>query len=285
MINLPTERREAKSSNADSMIIYGLPKQGKSAICAQLPNCLYIALGSESVDKLAVMDYRINNGDLLKDVYEFAALLRAIEEKNTANGGFFYDYIVLDSLTRMDEMSEVAGTVLYEQTTQGKKWNAKKDGLDQYVKDKDGNYVKYAYGDVNWEPVTSMGEGYGYRWTRNWMTDKFHQLLRLAPSVVFLCHVQDKFIQTKSGDKVQAIDLQLTGKLKSILASEVDAVGYFHRKGNQGFLSFKADGDRVAGNRCPHLQGDILISEKQENNTVKTYWDKIYIPQTIKQNG
>lgn len=269
MIQLPTKKRAPLSQNPTSLLIYSLPKQGKTTITAGLEDALLVTLGPESAEKLEACDVRINTGNVLDDIFQFAELMDSIREANKVAGGFAYKYGVLDSLTVLDEWSEVAGTIVYESTKQGKKWNAK-DGIDN-------TRGIYEYGDPEWTPVTQMGEGYGYRWTRQWVLDKLKQFETLFPTVIYLCHVKDKYVATKSGDKVQTMDLSMTGALKGIVASRMDAIGYFYRKDKQGILSFKADKDRVAGNRTPHLQDDIVISEQKDGKVV-TYWDKIFVP-------
>jgi hypothetical protein len=83
-------------------------------------------------------------------------------------------------------------------------------------------------------------------------------------------------VETKSGDTVETSDINLTGKVKSILSAKVDAIAYLERVDKQCFLNFDNEYKVVSGGRCNHLQGKILISEKQENGTIKTFWDSIY---------
>ena len=92
----------------------------------------------------------------------------------------------------------------------------------------------------------------------------------------FLAHIKDKYIESKSGDVVEASDINLTGKVKAIFTANVDAVAVFKRESNKGFLVFENMGSTIAGSRYPHLHGKILISESDENLDVTTYWEKIF---------
>ena len=56
--------------------------------------------------------------------------------------------------------------------------------------------------------------------------------------IILLAHVKDKLIESKNGDSVESIDINLTGKVKSIYASRVDAIGHFYREKNKGFISY-----------------------------------------------
>ncbi len=103
--------------------------------------------------------------------------------------------------------------------------------------------------------------------------------LEKVKHIILLAHVKDKFLESKGGELVQSIDLNLTGKVKGIYSSKVDAIAYLTRKDNKGFLSFENNGKVIAGGRCEHLTGNILISEFKEKKLF-TYWDNIFIPET-----
>ena len=67
-------------------------------------------------------------------------------------------------------------------------------------------------------------------------------------------------------------------KIKRILSSQSDAIGYMYRKsGNQNILSFATKDDVACGARPQHLRNaEIVISEMTDTGLV-THWDKIYI--------
>lgn len=47
---------------------------------------------------------------------------------------------------------------------------------------------------------------------------------------------------------------------------------------NQNILSFTATTGQVGGTRIQHLANkEIMISEKKEDGTLETHWDKIFI--------
>jgi len=51
-----------------------------------------------------------------------------------------------------------------------------------------------------------------------------------------------------------------------------------YRKGNQAIINFNNENSFTCGGRCSHLNGEVVISEKQEDNSVITFWDRIYLP-------
>jgi hypothetical protein len=73
------------------------------------------------------------------------------------------------------------------------------------------------------------------------------------------------------------MDLDLTGKIKRIVSSQSDAIGYLYRKGNQNILTFKTKDDVACGARPVHLRNqDIVVSELVEGEFV-AHWSKVYI--------
>jgi len=171
------------------------------------------------------------------------------------------------------EWSEIVGTYNYMKQSQGKKFN--REGGSE-------NGPVITRSDPRFETVHSIGQGYGYKHSRDAMTTWYDRLLELISKgkvtyIILLAHVKDKLVESKNGDSVETIDINLTGKVKSIFASRIDAIGHFYRKEGKGFISYDNEYKVACGGRCTHLEGSILISEKQEDKSIKTYWENIYI--------
>ncbi len=84
----------------------------------------------------------------------------------------------------------------------------------------------------------------------------------------------------KDGKELSVQDVNLTGKLKLLTTSDMDAIGFLHRnkEGDQNILSFKTNERTAAiGSRCSHLANtEFVISEIKDGELV-TYWDKVYL--------
>lgn len=250
---LPREVRKATAVNPQVQMIYSVIKAGKTTICAQLPNALLVEIGPEKADFVDAMTIQA------KSPKEFENICNAIIAE-----GCPYDYVVYDSVTILDDWSEIVGTMDYMGKSQGKNFN------------KDlSTGARFSPKDPRFETVHSFREGYQY--SRNKMNDWYNLMARTAKHVILLAHVKDKYIETKTGDSVEALDINLTGKVKNNYCIRVDAVGHFYRKGAQGFIKYDNENSVVCGGRCNHLTGDILISEKNEDKSITTYWDKIYL--------
>ena len=97
--------------------------------------------------------------------------------------------------------------------------------------------------------------------------------------VVFLAHVKDISLE-KDGAEVSTRDIDLTGRLKRIVTSQSDAIGFLYRgKPNENILSFLTTDDVTSGARSKHLSNaEILISTAHPKTKVVTsYWEKVFI--------
>jgi hypothetical protein len=259
-IVLPTKRSEVVSHSPSTFLLYAIPKAGKTTILSKLDDCLIINLEPNGANYVNAMKIDITESTPLQNIAKLKAVIAKIKDE-----GKPYKYIAIDTVTKLDELSEIAGTYKYMQKIQGKKFN----------RDSKGNPLMPDHPDF--QTVHELPEGYGYRHSREWILDMYDQLSTLAEHVIFICHVKDKYVASKTGDAVQSIDINLTGKVKTIMSSRVDVVGYMFRKGKEAYISFEGTKDKTCGGRCEHLQGDILISSMDDEGEITTHWNKIYI--------
>lgn len=251
-IVLPKVPRKAVAVNPHVMLLYSAIKIGKTTIAAQIENSLLVELEPRGADYVEANVVQANNP------MEFEAILKQIIAE-----GCPYETVIIDSTTIMDDWSEIIGTLDYMEKVQGKKFNRLSDGTVLKPNDK------------RFETVHSFREGYAH--SRQRMNDWFNLISRVAPRVILLAHLKDKYVESRTGDTVEATDINLTGKVKLNYCIRADAVGHMYRKGDQAFIKFDNEFNTICGGRCNHLNGDILISEKMADNTIKTYWENIYI--------
>lgn len=87
----------------------------------------------------------------------------------------------------------------------------------------------------------------------------------------------DKLIRENQKEEVAGSEIALTGKLKTIFAAKVTALAKLTAEDNKRYLSFDvANNGIIAGSRNPKLQGKILISERDKDGKIKTFWENIY---------
>jgi hypothetical protein len=231
-----------------NLVMFSKPKTGKTTLFSKLPRCLILDLedGSDFVEAIKIKARSI------QDIYAIGAQIIA--------EGYPYQFIAVDTLTKLEAMCLPLAEYLYSQTAMGKNWFTPETG------------GKAQYGDI-----LNMPKGAGYPWLVKAMKQIINYLSTLAPNIILSGHI--KLVNyEKAGGEFSAADLNLTGKIKGDVCGDSDAIGYLYRKGNQNILSFRTTDEVVCGARPEHLRNaEIVLSEWDEaTNTVKTNWKAIY---------
>ena len=246
-LTLPTSKIPAVSTNPQYLVLYGLPKAGKTSCLAQLENNLIIDLegGSQFIDAMAVQARTIN------DLGEIAQAIRA---KNTEVGHNFYKHITIDNATRLEDICMSYACTLYRKTELGKNWKG--------------------------DDVTTLARGAGYKYLRDAVKKVIDMFKDLCDEFILVGHVKDS-ITDKDGEEVNAKEIDLVGKLGKIICGMADAVGYVYRKDNETHISFKSGGDgTIMEARARHIAGkDVVIATGNDDGSITTYWDKVYLPE------
>lgn len=249
-IVLPLEPLPATIRNPRNMIIFSKPKVGKTQLAAGLDKSLILDLES-GADFIAARKIKA------KTIQEIKAIGDAIKE-----AGYPYEYVFIDTITALEDICIDYGEMLYAKSPQGKSWFESTSGPSG--KEKYGN-------------ILGMPEGAGYRWHRQAYEKAIEFIQTWAPNIIQLGHVKDIKLD-KMGAEFNALDLDLTGKLKRIACSKSDTIGYLYRKGNKNLISFITSDEVLCGARPPHLGGtEFVLSEKNSDGTFTFHWDKIYL--------
>ena len=246
MIVLPKEKVKAKVENPRFLIIFGKPKAGKTTLASRLDNNLIVDLegGSEFLEALAVQ---------ARSVKDLGDIATAVREEIKQTGKKPYKYITLDNASRLEEICLSYAAQLYRATPMGKNYS--------------GNDVR------------TLPNGSGYMYLQQAVRKVIDMFRDLCDNFILIGHTRDKLIN-KEGEELSEMSLDLVGKLANIICGEADAVGYVYRKRNETHISFEGGDNSVREARAPHLRGkNIVIAESDENNDIKVYWDKIYLPE------
>jgi len=253
-ITLPTEKVGPVSLSPRTLIIFSKPKVGKSSLAAGLDSCLLIDL-EDGAGFLEALKISAGSVDELKKVGE------AIKA-----AGNPYKYIALDTMSALEKICIPYAETLYARSIMGKHWFRK-----------EGDKLHPESGKAKYGNILNMPDGAGYKWHREAVTKVIDFVKTLAPRIILLGHIKEILLQ-KGGSEFNTFDLDLTGKLKSIITSQVDAIGYLYRKGNQNVLSFKTNDEVTCGARPEHLKNkEIVVSEAGEDGKLTTFWERIYI--------
>ena len=252
-MELPNEKTISTRKNPKSMVIFSQPKSGKTEAVSGLDNCLLIDLekGSDFVDALKYDVIREAEKQNKLPIIILKQLINTIKEENKKRKGYVYKYIALDTVTALEDVVLPYAKKLYTDTPQGR------------------NYV----GD----DVTTLPNGAGYRWTRLAMINILTELEEICDTLIILGHVKAKSVEIR-GEEMDERSLDLTGKLASIVCSQVDAIGYMYRKDNETIINFKPSESLVCGARSEHLkEQQITVITSDENKNLTVDWSKVFI--------
>lgn len=258
MIKLPTERSVVETYNPKLLVIFGLPKSGKSSFVAAIDDNLIIDL-EDGYRALSVMKVQARS---VKDLEEIkAAILAKGKELKKAP----YKFITIDNATRLEEMSLGLAAEMYRNTAMGAGWGLLTDAKGMPMKDpKTGKNMYNPKADVR-----TLPNGSGYLYLRKAIRYLVDMYKPLCESLILVCHVKDKQIR-KNGQEMSEMSVDLAGKSADIICGEADAVGYLYREGNKTYLSFEGGDNTIREARSPHLRGKkILVAESNEANEVK----------------
>jgi len=246
-ILLPTKKISAERVNPKRLIIYSKPKAGKTTALAGLDNCLILDLenGSDYVSALKIK---------VKDLQDLKKIGETIKKANNP-----YKYVAIDTVTALEEMVSPLALKLYRDTPIGKNF-----GLQS-----DGTYNPNSN-------VLTLPNGAGYSYLREAFFKILDYIDTLAENIILLGHLKDKSIEVK-GKEVNAAEVDLTGKIKSIVCAKADAIGFLYRENNKTIVSFKTSDTITCGARPEHLRNrEIVLAEQLDNGEIKTYWENIY---------
>lgn len=254
-ITLPTQKVKATSASPDNLIIFSKPKVGKTSLLAELEDCLILDLekGSKYVDAMKMT---------ASSVDDIQAIGQAI-----IKAGRPYKYIAIDTITALEDMCVPYAEILYSRKPMGKDW---------FKLTPDGTAYAEDSGKAKYGNILNLPNGAGYAYLREGLTKIVEYIKTLAPRIIILGHVKDTVLE-KNGTEVSASDLDLTGKLKRIMSSQSDAIGYLFRRGNENILSFATKDTVACGARPIHLRNKEIVVSEMKDGVLTTHWDKVYI--------
>lgn len=266
---LPDEVIKATGGAPRDLVIVGIPKIGKGTILGALTrerNAVVLDLEKGGYEYISARKISTYENELSNEFESYKAYVAARNALLESKGK--YEFLIIDGLSDLDSLSVIGGTLAYMNTTIGKKFN-RVGGIA-------GN-AKIPYGSPEWKPVISLPDGNGYQHSRNWFLDQIKIFTQISPYRIYAAHIVDKFIKDDGKDAVSGSEIALTGQLKRIFASRVTALGKLIVDGDKRYLNFDVQNDSiVAGSRSAALTGKFLISEKDENGDIKTFWESIY---------
>ena len=123
--------------------------------------------------------------------------------------------------------------------------------------------------------------GAGYLWLRKAFVKILSSFKGLAAKcLIFIVHPKLVSID-KKGVETNMTDIDLTGKLKTIVAGSVDSIGLMYRDkddSNKVILSFTADEGFVSkGSNIQRLDNQNFVISELVDGKLVYYWDQIFV--------
>jgi hypothetical protein len=237
-IILPTSKVRAARQNPKRIVIYSKPKTGKTTAYAGLENNLILDL-ENGTDFIDALKVKIGG---LQELLDAGKAIKA--------AGCPYDFITIDTVTALEEMIMPLAIKLYKATSMGKNY----DG----------------------DNLTTLPNGAGYLYIRQAFFQVLDFIDTLAPTIILSGHIKDKVVDDK-GEMVMSANIDLTGKIKSLICAQADAIGYMYRKGNKTILSFKTNEEVTCGARPEHLRNEEIVVSEMIDGVLTISWEKVFV--------
>jgi hypothetical protein len=237
-IVLPTSKVKAERQNPKRIVIYSKPKTGKTTAYAGLDNNLILDL-ENGAEYVDALKVKVSN---LQELLDTGKAIKA--------AGNPYKFVTIDTVTALEEMIMPLAIKLYRATPMGKNF----DG----------------------DNVSTLPNGAGYLYIRQAFFQVLDFIDTLAPTIILSGHIKDKVVDDK-GEMVMSANIDLTGKIKSLICANADAIGYMYRKGNKTILSFKTNEEVTCGARPEHLRNQEIVITEMIDGELNTSWDKVFI--------
>ena len=237
---LPKVKIKAEIKDPKRLVIFGMPKCGKTTALSQLENNLILDFesGTDFVDALKV---RVETMADLKDV------LKSIKEAE-----YPYKFITIDTVTALQTFAKPMALNLYK--------------ASQTYTEKNGICTD----------VLTLPMGAGYAFMKTAIEKIIESISKCAPNVILVCHVKTGALADDLDGQLK--DLDLAKGLKNAIAVTSDVIGYVSRSEDVLTINFGLDGEVICGSRIPSLSGkSIVLTERLENGELSSNWDQIYV--------
>jgi hypothetical protein len=238
-VELPTTKTPPTTKDPRVLILYGLPKVGKTTELAKLPDCLIIDV-EEGTDFINSLSIKIRS---IEELHEVANLLK---KHLVETGKPKYKYVAIDTISTLEDWCEKTATQKYKSSTIGKNFDE--------------------------DSVLTLPKGGGYFYLRQAFQEALGLFSGTTSRLILTAHVREKMLDAtavgaKQGIEASYTDLELTGKIRSIVCAKADGIGYMFRdKAGQLKVSFMTLEGVLCGSRCEHLKGKSFDFD----------WGKIY---------
>jgi len=227
------------------LLLYSGPKVGKTTAVAALPDSLILEIEPAGADFVAAR--KIDVPDWETFVAALTKLIALREAKTPA-----CKRLVIDTIDSLEILAKIAALHDYKRSVLGKDFK----GTDLF----------------------ELPQGAGYGRLRDKIGEWLWLCAKAADETILLGHVAEKYVERNGVQEVAGKDVNLTGKVGTIVCSRCSSIGYARRTfDDKLWVNFKTNDAVNCGSRCPHLTGkEILLGERGKDGTLHFNWSLVY---------
>jgi len=242
------------------IILYGLPKSGKTTAAALIENNLILKFEKNATTSVASysidLSYQEANIETIKAILE--KLAKIVEELKQDKQ---FKFVTIDTLSSLLPIAEYVGEVLYSQTLIGKNWFTTN---------------KKEYGSI-----LNLPRGIGYDFLKKGLNKIYEHLMTSGKIIITLAHVKDKY---NENNVVTMSEIDAPGSISRNLAKDAQIIGYvFRGNPDEVYVSFENGNNILTGSTIPKLHGKKFLITKRnpETQEIKGYWEDM-LPELFK---
>lgn len=222
MIEIPKEKNKIENRPLRNVVLFGLPKIGKSSLAANDETLIISFEHNTSHVEGYIIDLseRKEYKELLKDIKDLCDKLKEDTK---------FRYIAVDNLSSLLPLVKYIAEVLYNNTAIGKNW---------FVEN------KQKYGDI-----LNLPKGMGYDFLKQAYIKMIEIFNGTGKTCIWLAHVKDKYVEEAGIVSMMEVDIPISSA--RAFGKESEAIGYLYR--------IKDDTTKSVLNPKTEVTGDKLI--------------------------
>lgn len=273
---LPTNVAPPQAGYPNFLGLFGQAGVGKSCLSAGLntknSRCLVLDMqgGYGHIGGLVI---NIPEKAIVEKTSLYAAFLNTLREiREEKSKGNSYDFIWIDPLSSLTELYVYRAAQLYNMDTSGKSAAAKK-AVEVYGQGYNPSQLAACYSK---NPVTELGQN-GYRWHDSAWKEMYAAMTGLASKCLIIAgHTKLKVSKMSELTELSVQDIDFRPTYTSNMVRDMSDSGLVKRVNNQVIVDFKFKNEYECF-KSRYFDGkEIVLSEKKEDGTIETHWERIF---------
>lgn len=249
-LQLPKQKQKPEKK-IKNCILYGLPKSGKSTLCA-IDNSIIFSFedNTNNLEAYVINLYpyiKSDNTDYTLLIKDISDILNELKQNNQ------FKYIVVDNLSSIIPLAKYIAEVIYSRTLMGKAWFTK-------------NKAEY-------KDILNLPMGAGYDYLRQAFEKLIYMFNNTGKTTIWIGHIKDKYANDGT---ISFTEVDMPGSSARMLSKHAEAIGYVYRaEKDKVYVSFENLGNILSGSNFIEFSGKVFLGSEFKDNKVVSYLDDI----------